>query len=85
MTEEKTKESKTLFSKVVHKKLDNGAITQSHTIEAKEFDGTQFIQITQDKMPFGNQPAKRSWITLDPKNNELKSAIIDAFKSVASK
>lgn len=73
-------ESKTLYSKVVHKTLRNGAISQSHTVEVKKFGEATFMQITQDKMPFGSQPAKRTWITMDPKNEELKSAVAEGFK-----
>lgn len=78
---ETEKVSETLFSKVIPKMTkDNKSQVGSHLIEVKTFEGHKFIQITQEKFAFGNQPAKKSWITLDPANDELKKALSEAFK-----
>jgi hypothetical protein len=86
MVDEKTSETKeeaqseTLFSKVVDKTNKAGNAVGRYTIEVKTFDGFKFVQITQEKFAFGSTPAKRSWVTFDPDNKDLKDALSEAFK-----
>jgi hypothetical protein len=77
--EEETK-SLTLFSKVINKSGKDGRVYSSVSIQTKVFRDTKFIQITVDKASYGNKPGKRNTITLDPKNEEVKEALLTAYK-----
>jgi hypothetical protein len=73
--------SETFFEAVINKVSKGGRVVGSYAVAVKSIDGgVKFIQITQDKSAYGNKPARRTSITLDPKNDELKKAIIEAFK-----
>ena len=80
-------QSESLYKKVIPKMNKAGSRqVGSHTIELKSFDGHIFIQITQVKEAFGNpgmegyKPAKTTWITIDPKEKEIKEALAQAYK-----
>ena len=80
-------ESKTLYSKLIQK-MNKAGTRQvgALKIEVKEFEGYKFVQITQRKESFGtpgtttHRPAKETWVTFDPKNDEVKKAFQEAFK-----
>ena len=73
--------SETLFSKVIPKMNKSGTSqVGSHLVETKTFEGHKFIQVTQEKYAFGNIPAKKSWVTINPEDDELKKAISEAYK-----
>lgn len=80
MVDENKAQSETLYSQVINKLSKNGRVVGSMAVETKIFDNYKFIQLTQDKSAFGNQPAKRSWVTIDPSNEEIKKAISEAYK-----
>lgn len=74
-------ESETLYSKVIPK-MNKAKTSQvgSFLIEVKTFAGHKFIQITQEKFAFGNQPPKKSWVTLNPDDKDIKDALSEAYK-----
>lgn len=80
MTEQK--KSEVLFSKVINKLGKSGAVYGSIAIATKIYDGNKFIQITQEKVKFvnGQRTIKTSSITLNPKDEEVKKVLLEAFK-----
>lgn len=88
MADENTAQSEVLFSKIIPKMNKSGDRQVGNLkVETKVFDGYKFIQLTQHKEGFGMpgssnyQPPKDSWVTFDPKNKDIKEALLEAVKS----
>ena len=72
--------TKVIFSLVVPKLSKDGKHqTGSITIETKEFKGSKFVQLTQEKFPFRGQIGKITCVTFDPSNQEIRDAILEAI------
>jgi len=73
--------AETLYSKVIPKMTKDGkSQVGSHLIEVKIFEGHKFLQITQEKFAFADKPAKKTWVTIDPADKEIKEALTEAYK-----
>ena len=81
---EKVQDSKpvstTLLDKTVTIKTAKGDTKGSLRVEVKELDTTKFIQLTQERNAFGNTPAVKRFITIDPSNEDVKALIGEAYK-----
>lgn len=73
-------ETKVLSTKVINNEGKYGRVNSAITIEVKEYNGHKFIQLTQDKYPYGNKPASRTSLTLNSGNDNLKQSLIEAFE-----
>lgn len=73
-------DKKVLNSKVINKTAENGRVLESVEVAVIEYNGKKFIQLTKDKAGYGATAPKRQLITIDPKNEELKKAIAEAYK-----
>lgn len=75
-----------LFLKVIPKVSGKGVQVGWLKIEVKVYDGNKFAQITQRKEAFGSpnsptyKPAKETWITFNPSDDEIKKALGECFK-----
>lgn len=75
-------EAKTLFSQKIDKMNKDGTrMVGSYLVETKIFNDVPFVMVTQQKFAFGNQPAKKSWITFNPKDEDLLSALQTSVKA----
>lgn len=73
--------SETLFKKLIPKMNKAGSMqVGSMTVEVKTYDGSKFIQLTQVKEAFGDRPQKKTWITMNPDDKEIKEALSEAYK-----
>lgn len=78
---EDTSKSEEIYTKTIPKMTRDGAHqVGSLLIELKVYEGYKFVQITQEKLPFGDKPGKTSWVTLDPSDKRVREALSEVFK-----
>lgn len=72
--------SEILYSKTINKFSRGNKIVGSLTAQVKIIGKIKFIQLTQEKQPYADSPYKKSSITLDPTDKQVKEMLSEAFK-----
>ena len=74
-------QTEVLYSKSIPKISKKGMPVGSLKVETKTFNDSKFIQLSQEKYPFGDKPGKRAFVTIDPSDKSVREAIAEAYKN----
>lgn len=73
--------SEVLYTKRVELKTNQGNTKGVIQVDKKSINGHQFVQITNEKYPFGNTPGKKTYTTIPVGNDDVILALKEALNN----